>query len=68
MQPDRVNAFCERNGIDLILRGHECVLDGFERFAKGKLITVFSATNYCGKSFLLFIYIENNTNIVLKMY
>ncbi|WZY93397.1 hypothetical protein YC2023_065726 [Brassica napus] len=47
--PDRVNAFCERNDIDMIIRGHECVLDGFERFAQGKLITVFSATNYCGK-------------------
>ncbi|KAH0926054.1 hypothetical protein HID58_018310 [Brassica napus] len=45
--PDRVNAFCERNDIDMIIRGHECVLDGFERFAQGKLITVFSATNYC---------------------
>ena len=25
-------------------------MDGFERFAQGQLITVFSATNYCGKS------------------
>ena len=23
-------------------------MDGFERFAAGQLITVFSATNYCG--------------------
>ncbi|KAF8116728.1 hypothetical protein N665_0015s0099 [Sinapis alba] len=55
--PDRVNAFCERNDIDLIIRGHECVLDGFERFAQGKLITVFSATNYCGKLFQFCLYI-----------
>ena len=33
----------------LILRAHECVMDGFERFAGGQLITVFSATDYCGK-------------------
>ena len=26
-----------------------CVLDGFERFAGGLLITVFSATDYCGR-------------------
>lgn len=24
-------------------------MDGFERFAQGQLITLFSATNYCGK-------------------
>jgi hypothetical protein len=24
-------------------------MDGFERFAGGSLITIFSATNYCGK-------------------
>lgn len=48
MQPDVVKAFCVRNKLDMIIRAHECVMDGFERFAGGKLITVFSATNYCG--------------------
>ena len=33
----------------MIIRAHECVIDGFERFAGGSLITVFSATDYCGK-------------------
>ncbi|CAH8251027.1 unnamed protein product [Arabidopsis lyrata] len=46
--PDIVKAFLERNGLEMILRAHECVIDGFERFAQGRLITVFSATNYCG--------------------
>ncbi len=32
----------------MIIRAHECVMDGFERFAQGHLITLFSATNYCG--------------------
>ncbi|KAG5149906.1 hypothetical protein JHK82_016787 [Glycine max] len=32
----------------LIIRAHECVMDGFQRFALGQLITLFSATNYCG--------------------
>lgn len=31
----------------MIIRAHECVMDGFERFAGGALITVFSATDYC---------------------
>ncbi|KAG6571435.1 Serine/threonine-protein phosphatase BSL1, partial [Cucurbita argyrosperma subsp. argyrosperma] len=46
--PDRVTEFCKRNSIQLIIRAHECVMDGFERFAQGQLITLFSATNYCG--------------------
>ena len=46
--PDRVHKFCEANDLQMIVRAHECVMDGFERFAAGKLITVFSATNYCG--------------------
>eukprot|EP00955_Chlamydomonas_euryale_P085220 364071-Chlamydomonas_euryale.AAC.1 len=32
----------------MLVRAHECVMDGFERFASGHLITLFSATNYCG--------------------
>ncbi|PWA71594.1 hypothetical protein CTI12_AA284170 [Artemisia annua] len=46
--PDRVTDFCKRNKLPLIIRAHECVMDGFERFAQGQLITLFSATNYCG--------------------
>ncbi|XP_076944051.1 serine/threonine-protein phosphatase BSL3-like [Bidens hawaiensis] len=46
--PDRVMEFCNNNDLQLIVRAHECVMDGFERFAHGHLITLFSATNYCG--------------------
>jgi hypothetical protein len=75
--PDRVKEFCEANNLQMIIRAHECVMDGariasacfdivrarsvlrsalsrirdapgFERFAQGQLITLFSATNYCG--------------------
>ena len=49
LQPDRVTDFCKKNKLQLIIRAHECVMDGFERFAQGQLITLFSATNYCGK-------------------
>ena len=53
MQPDRVMEFCNNNDLQLIVRAHECVMDGFERFAQGHLITLFSATNYCGKFIFL---------------
>ncbi|CAA2986004.1 serine threonine- phosphatase BSL3 [Olea europaea subsp. europaea] len=46
--PDRVMEFCNNNDLQLIVRAHECVMDGFERFAQGNLITLFSAPNYCG--------------------
>jgi hypothetical protein len=46
--PDIVQQFCERNGIDHIVRGHEYKMKGWEFFADGRLITIFSATNYCG--------------------
>jgi protein phosphatase len=47
--PDKVQEFLKKNQLTMILRGHECVMDGFERFAAGSLITVFSATDYCGR-------------------
>lgn len=47
--PDIVKEFLKANNIMKIIRAHECVMDGFERFAGGDLITVFSATDYCGK-------------------
>ena len=47
--PDRVADFLRKNNLMMIIRGHECVMDGIERFAQGQLITVFSATDYCGK-------------------
>jgi diadenosine tetraphosphatase ApaH/serine/threonine PP2A family protein phosphatase len=44
--PDRVRDFCAANGLQLILRAHQCVQDGFEYFAEGRLITLFSAPDY----------------------
>ena len=47
--PDIVKQFLKENNLSYIIRAHECVLDGFERFAGGLLLTVFSATDYCGR-------------------
>lgn len=42
-----VNQFCAKNEIDLICRGHLVVEKGYEFFANKKLLTIFSAPNYC---------------------
>lgn len=47
--PDRVKEFNKRNSLKLIIRAHECVQHGYEYFAAGQLLTVFSATNYCNQ-------------------
>ncbi|KAE8330013.1 Metallo-dependent phosphatase-like protein [Aspergillus sergii] len=46
---DVVHRFVQKHEIDLICRAHQCVEDGYEFFARRKLITLFSAPNYCGE-------------------
>jgi protein phosphatase len=48
--PDRVHSFLKNNNLNMIVRAHECVMNGFQPFAGGSLITVFSATNYCRRN------------------
>lgn len=44
-----VDSFCSQFKFDLIARGHMVVEDGYEFFNRRKLVTVFSAPNYCGE-------------------
>lgn len=46
---DAVAKFLDDNDLDLIFRGHQVVEDGYEFFAKRKLVTIFSAPNYGGE-------------------
>jgi serine/threonine-protein phosphatase PP1 catalytic subunit len=41
--------FLSRHDLDLICRGHQVVEDGYEFFASRRLVTLFSAPNYCGE-------------------
>jgi len=46
---DIVREFCSAHNIDLLVRAHQVVEDGYEFFADQRCITVFSAVNYCGE-------------------
>jgi len=68
--PDRVEDFLKKNApLSMIIRAHECVMDGFERFAQGKLITVFSATDYCGhhKNAGALLFVRRDLTVVPKL-
>lgn len=44
-----VTKFLEKHDLDLIVRAHQVVEDGYEFFASRRLVTLFSAPNYCGE-------------------
>lgn len=46
---DIVTAFLQREDMDLIVRAHQVVEDGYEFFGGRQLVTIFSAPNYCGE-------------------
>jgi serine/threonine-protein phosphatase 5 len=45
--PDVTAAFCELNNLKMIIRSHEVKDKGYEITHDGKLVTIFSAPNYC---------------------
>ena len=46
--PDVTERFLSLNSMDLVVRSHEMVRDGFEYSQNRKCVTVFSAPNYAG--------------------
>ncbi|CAM9129165.1 unnamed protein product [Discosporangium mesarthrocarpum] len=45
---DVTHEFLRTNHAALVIRSHECVREGFELQHSGRLITLFSASRYCG--------------------
>ncbi|KAI9297685.1 serine/threonine protein phosphatase [Neoconidiobolus thromboides FSU 785] len=39
--------FMHRNGLQLVARAHQLVMEGYKRMFDGKVVTVWSAPNYC---------------------
>jgi len=48
--PDVTHKFLKHNNLDLVIRSHEVKEEGYLVEADGKLITVFSAPNYCDQT------------------
>merc|ERR1711937_724742 len=47
--PDITDQFLELNNLDMIIRAHQMCNDGYRMQHNGKVLTVFSAPNYCGR-------------------
>ena len=48
--PDVTRNFVKKNNLELIIRSHEMVDDGYLYWHKNRMVTLFSASNYCGKN------------------
>jgi len=46
---DIVEKFLLKHDLDLICRAHQVKEEGYQFFAKRRLVTIFSAPNYCGE-------------------
>ncbi|GMI45037.1 hypothetical protein TrCOL_g3315 [Triparma columacea] len=46
---ERPCEFLDRYDLDLVVRAHQVVEDGYEFFSNRRLVTVFSAPSYCGE-------------------
>ena len=46
--PAVVEAFCKKHDFDFVCRAHQVVDHGYEFFSQRRLVTVFTASNYCG--------------------
>ena len=45
--PDVSSNFLDENGLELLVRSHEMKDGGYEVEPNGRVITIFSAPNYC---------------------
>ncbi|VDK78832.1 unnamed protein product [Litomosoides sigmodontis] len=56
---DALKSFCDQLGLELVIRAHQVVQEGYEFFDDRRLVTIFSAPNYCDQF--------NNAACVMKI-
>ena len=56
---DVVEQFNHHNNVKLICRSHQLIMEGYKQMFKNKLVTIWSAPNYC--------YRCNNIASILKL-
>lgn len=66
--PDVTKRFCEKNGLEAIIRSHEVRMDGYEVEHDGRCITVFSAPRYCDSTENKGAYINIETDYKLQYH
>ncbi|KAF1763441.1 hypothetical protein GCK72_011707 [Caenorhabditis remanei] len=62
--PEPAELFCDTNGIDQICRAHQLVMEGFKFHFDKRVVTVWSAPNYCyrcGNVAAIMQFTEDNT-------
>ena len=64
--PDIAEKFMSTNGLEYVIRSHEKKNEGYEIHPGGKLITIFSAPNYCDEDGNKGAYIKFESNDPLK--
>jgi serine/threonine-protein phosphatase 5 len=66
--PDVTSRFLDANKIALLVRSHEMKEQGYEVEADNRLITVFSAPNYCDQMGNLGAYIRFSSQLEPRFY
>ncbi|KAL5594778.1 hypothetical protein BROUX41_001692 [Berkeleyomyces rouxiae] len=66
--PDVTKRFCERNGLEAIIRSHEVRMEGYEVQHDGRCITVFSAPKYCDSTENKGAYINIKSDLKLEFH
>ena len=68
--PDVTERFCALNGVSLVVRSHECVPEGFLFMHRDHLLTVFSASRYCGRGTNrgAFMVLEDDLSLTVQQY